>query len=345
MPLASRARGSCASPAALFDAGFQLTFLALLAITGICLPILERSSTPYRSALHHLDSTGYDLALEPKIAQFRLDLRLIAGRLAQFIGARAARIIVTGAAAVALGFFELLLVSAITQAVLVLPMRAYFHRAAILGMPANVLVLPLAGLMLNAGVAAIALSYVSMPFARLAATVAAASLHWTLACLHSLSRFHLAQWRVPDPTPLLALLAVAAIVLAFFAVAKTARDSVCRSDRVVSFRRNRRCLSRGTLRSSAANWKLQPSTWVREISLLVVSPEGRTMLIDGGGSTSQVPSEFDFGEDVVAPYLWSRGLESLDVIVLTHAHEDHLGGLPASSEDFHPSELWVALIR
>src|SRR5258707_8139789 len=117
------------SPAALFDASFQLTFLALLAITGICLPILERSSTPYRSALHHLDSTGYDLALEPKIAQFRLDLRLIAGRLGQFGGARAARMIVTGAAAVALSFFELLLVSAITQAVLVLPMRAYFHRA------------------------------------------------------------------------------------------------------------------------------------------------------------------------------------------------------------------------
>ena len=34
------------SPTALFDAGFQLTFLALLAITGISVPLLERSSTP-----------------------------------------------------------------------------------------------------------------------------------------------------------------------------------------------------------------------------------------------------------------------------------------------------------
>ena len=66
---------------ALFDAGFQLTFLALLAITGISLPILERTSAPYRSALKHLDTTGYDLGLEPKLAQFRLDLRLVAGRL------------------------------------------------------------------------------------------------------------------------------------------------------------------------------------------------------------------------------------------------------------------------
>ena len=37
------------SPAALYEPGFQFTFLALLAITGISLPILERTSTPYRS--------------------------------------------------------------------------------------------------------------------------------------------------------------------------------------------------------------------------------------------------------------------------------------------------------
>ncbi len=78
-------------------------------------------------------------------------------------------------------------------------------------------------------------------------------------------------------------------------------------------------------------------------SLLVVSPEGRTMLIDGGGSIGPVRSEFDFGEDVVAPYLWSRGLGHLDVVALTHAHGDHIGGLPRIIEDFHPSELWVGI--
>ena len=61
------------SPEALFDPGFQLTFLALLAITGISVPLLERTSTPYRQALRHLDSTSYDLGLEPKLAQLRLD--------------------------------------------------------------------------------------------------------------------------------------------------------------------------------------------------------------------------------------------------------------------------------
>ena len=66
------------------------------------------------------------------------------------------------------------------------------------------------------------------------------------------------------------------------------------------------------------------------------------MLIDGGGSLGPVHSEFDFGEDVVAPYL-GRGMEHLDVVALTHAHGDHMGGLPRIIEDFRPSELWVGI--
>jgi competence protein ComEC len=330
------------SPAALFEPGFQLTFLALLAITGICMPILERTSGPYRSALKHLDSTGYDLALEPKLAQFRLDLRLVAGRLQQFVGERAARTIVTSIAGATLLLFELLAVSAITQAVLVLPMRAYFHRAAILGVPANVLVLPLAGLMLNAGIAAIALSYVSLPFAKLAAALATGSLHWTLGCLHFLSHFHVAQWRVPDPTALLALTAIAGILLAFFAVRKqrtmafAGLAALFLSGGIVAVYRAAPQVQGGKLEITAIDVG-------QGDSLLVVSPQGRTMLIDGGGSIGPVHSEFDFGEDVVAPYLWSRGLDHLDVVALTHAHGDHIGGLPRIIEDFHPAELWVGI--
>jgi competence protein ComEC len=340
------------SPEALFDPGFQLTFLALLAITGISVPLLERTSTPYRQALQHLDSTSYDLGLEPKLAQLRLDMRLIAGRLALVfgtkpfggkpVGARAARIIVTGAVAAVVIAFELIVVSAITQAVLVLPMRIYFHRAAILGLAANVLVLPLAGVMLNAGVAAIALSYVAMPFARLVARVAAASLHWTLACLHSLSHLPVAHWRVPDPAPVLALVAATGILLALatvrrgrgFAFAGLAALFLSSGVAAVYFASHH--IEKGKLEITAIDVG-------QGDSLLVVSPEGRTMLIDGGGNIGTVHTEFDFGEDVVAPYLWSRGLESLDVVVLTHAHADHIGGLPRIIEDFHPSELWLGI--
>jgi competence protein ComEC len=330
------------SPTALFDAGFQLTFLALLAITGISLPILDRTSTPYRQALQHFDSTGYDLGLDPKLAQFRLDLRLVVGRVAIFLGKRLARIIVTGIAAIAIAMYELLLISAITQAVLVFPMRAYFHRAAILGLPANVLVLPLAGVMLNVGVAAIALNYLSLPLARLVGWIAAAALHWTLACLHFLSQFHLSQWRMPDPAPFLLAVAATGILMAFFAVRRRRTVALAGlvllffSSGVVALYHSASRVEHGKLEITAIDVG-------QGDSLLVISPEGRTMLVDGGGSIGPVHSEFDFGEDVVAPYLWSRGIEHLDVVVLTHAHGDHIGGLPRIIEDFHPTELWVGI--
>jgi competence protein ComEC len=86
-------------------------------------------------------------------------------------------------------------------------------------------------------------------------------------------------------------------------------------------------------------------------SIFVVSPDGRTMLVDAGGpvggathqgnSAGGYAGHFDIGEDVVSPYLWSRHVHRLDVIALTHAHSDHMGGMPAVLRNFRPRELWV----
>jgi competence protein ComEC len=84
-------------------------------------------------------------------------------------------------------------------------------------------------------------------------------------------------------------------------------------------------------------------------SLLVVSPEGKAMLVDAGGpvggpaETAAVTAGFDVGEEVVAPYLWSRRIRRLDIVALSHAHSDHMGGMPAILRDFRPRELWVGI--
>jgi competence protein ComEC len=81
-------------------------------------------------------------------------------------------------------------------------------------------------------------------------------------------------------------------------------------------------------------------------SLLVLFPDGKRMLVDGGGIPAfgrSARSQMDIGEDVVAPYLWDRGFRTLDVVALSHAHEDHSGGLGALIADFRPREVWTGV--
>ena len=79
-------------------------------------------------------------------------------------------------------------------------------------------------------------------------------------------------------------------------------------------------------------------------SLLIVAPDGKTLLVDAGGPIGgprSNESQFDIGEDVVSQYLWHRHIRRLDVVALTHAHSDHMGGMPAVLRNFHPRALWV----
>ena len=80
-------------------------------------------------------------------------------------------------------------------------------------------------------------------------------------------------------------------------------------------------------------------------SLFIAFPNGQTMLVDAGGFPGAErmlhKPQIDMGEDVVAPYLWSRRIRHLDYAVLTHGHSDHMGGLPSILDDFRPKQLWI----
>src|SRR5208337_5384578 len=78
-------------------------------------------------------------------------------------------------------------------------------------------------------------------------------------------------------------------------------------------------------------------------SILLVSPSGKTLLLDAGGVPHWMHSELDIGEDVVSPYLWSRGFHQLDAVAVSHAHADHIGGMTAILANFRPRELWIGV--
>jgi len=57
-------------------------------------------------------------------------------------------------------------------------------------------------------------------------------------------------------------------------------------------------------------------------AILIHSPNGKTMLIDSGLRFGGK----DMGKDVIIPYLNSRNWPKIDILVLTHPHNDHIGG-------------------
>ena len=77
-------------------------------------------------------------------------------------------------------------------------------------------------------------------------------------------------------------------------------------------------------------------------SIWLITPEGRSLLIDAGGLPQWMHSDF-VGEQVVSSYLWNRGIDHLDTVVITHPHADHLGGMPAVIANFHPRELSMSI--
>ena len=60
---------------------FAIGLLPTLDIVPVAVPILERTTEPYRRALWRLDAVDFDPSLEPRAAQFRLDLRAMAAAL------------------------------------------------------------------------------------------------------------------------------------------------------------------------------------------------------------------------------------------------------------------------
>ena len=329
-------------PAALFDAGFQMTFLAVLAIAGIVTPLLDRTSAPYRRALASLDSRDYDIQFAPRQSQFRVELRMVAGKLARLLrhsSEKPARWLVRFAARAMLFIYELLVVSAVMQLALALPMALYFHRATSVGLPANIVVVPLSAWLMPAAMCALLLSYGWLPLAKIPAAIALFLLHAITTCIRTLGGLRFADLRVATPSLPMIAAAIASVVLAMVLV--RGRRWLAAIGIALLFASAIGLGLPARPRAAPHNLEVTAIDVGQGDAILIVSPQGQTLLVDAGGPAGRSRADFDFGEEVVSPYLWQRGIDRLDAVALTHAHTDHLGGLHSIVSNFRPRELWI----
>lgn len=330
-------------PRQLFTASFQMTFLCVLIVAGIGIPMLERTSQRYRQAISNWDSASFAIHLPPRVAQFRLDLRMISTRLGRFINDRWAGKTVRGTTRLCFAAWDLLFVSAVMQAGLALPMAYYFHRATTIGLPANLAVVPLTELMMPAAVAAVGLGYVSPWLAKLPVLLTSLALDGITGTIHGLGGLRLADLRVAMPSTAMMVMAVASLVLALWSACR--RLTITSAGIVtlfvmalaVAFVAPRPLARPGVVEMTTIDVGQGDST-------LVVTPDGKSLVVDAGGPSGPGGSQLDFGEDVVSPYLWQRGFSRLDAVAISHGHSDHMGGMAAVVRNFRPRELWIGLI-
>lgn len=74
-------------------------------------------------------------------------------------------------------------------------------------------------------------------------------------------------------------------------------------------------------------------------SCFIITPNHKTILIDGGGSTS---SSFDVGKDTVIPYLLDKGYTKINYVFISHFDQDHVGGILPVLEELHIGQIFIS---
>lgn len=330
-----------ADPEQLFDASFQLTFLAVALIGAFVVPALAVTSGPLALGLSGLNDKGRDLRLPAKTAQFRVEMRLLIETLCSIFGGRLRsffHVLSIGVARICIYLWEISLTSLFIQIGLALPMIVYFHRLPVSGISANAVVLPALSALLPLGFLTIAMQ--SHTLAEICA--------WLLELSRQVVTLHARwdpDWRIPSPPWWLGAVFVILLVAAAWrrntkvtrALALTAMAATLGLIAVHPF----------APRVEKGSFELSTIDVGQGDSLLTAFPAGQLMLVDAGGIAAfgtTRRSGIDIGEDVVSPYLWTRSIKRLDVVAMTHAHEDHMGGMVAVMKNFRPRELWIGAV-
>lgn len=221
----------------------------------------------------------------------------------------------------------------------------YFNRISLVGPVANLVIEPLICLWsLTIGFIACPLIFILPTLAGLLLHLGGQGLLLSLKLTSLFGNLPFSTLWLPTPSPLLIILFYAAILLALFG-------------KPLSGNPVRKAV--GILGTTAALITIFFFIWppaellkrrinTSEITFLDVGqgsstflqlPFGQRILIDGGGGS--LSPRFNVGKDIIAPFLWQKGIKKLDAIIVTHGDADHYNGIPFLLQRFRPDIIWV----
>ncbi|HEX5483961.1 MAG TPA: ComEC/Rec2 family competence protein [Terriglobia bacterium] len=339
-------------PAWLLDSGFQLSFAAALLIAAVAVPVLNSTTEPYRRALWHIQDVAWDVSLGPRQAQFRLDIRAaddwLQGRIAYFKEHPGfASNAVTGPLRAAIWVIDLVIFSAVVQLGLLLPMTEIFHRVTLAGIGLNTLAIPLMTILLAIAVPAVVLNTLVPALAAVLAKLLAMTMTGLFWLTETPQLPHWLSFRVPASPVWVAWgfgLSVVALACAFF----LGRRVLMISAAVAAIFGLLVALCPFAPRTPRGMLQVTDLDCGGGEALFIVFPDGSTMLAGtGGGSGRRLgggdpfrAQRWDPGENIVSPYLWSRGVKRIDVLALTRSRDDDFSGADSILRNFRVKEFW-----
>ena len=353
-------------PKNLFDPSFQLTFLSVLAIVLLAVPLMQTMQrvgswvptglTPYPpqcsdwfrklSEALFWSEAKWRAELAASNINYRLFKTPLAAKLERWRLQSLCRFV-----------FAAVMISTVVQVAMLPPMIVYFHRLSFASLVLNIFV---GALMAALGIIAVVAVTVSPVSASLASpfVLLVEKLNWLMIhIVDPFARLGVASIRLPHYSGwMAAVYGLYYAALAILVVGLTRWNPFHLRTSSIRRTRERRIVSIAAVSMVALcaliivhPFSSAPPDGKLHVdfldvgqgdSALLTMPDGTTLLIDGGGhpnvdwtndaESDEEPFQRDtrtIGEGVVSEFLWSKGLDHVDYLLATHADADHIDGL------------------
>lgn len=206
----------------------------------------------------------------------------------------------------------------------------YFNQLSLISFLANLIILPFLEGVLIFGILLSLFGFVSLCLAQSLAGILWLLVKVTLLLTSCLSSLSWAMVAVPSPSPFLLIFYYLVLISLIFinnrAERKKPKLIIGALSLVIIF------LIFNLFQGFSSILKVTFLDVGQGDAIIIQAPGGEKILLDGGGQPSYYQKKFDPGEKVVLPFLLRQGIGQLDLLIVSHFHEDHAGGLPSILE-------------